>query len=175
MILLFPSSHSGSLYLVTCPAVTLQGYVQRWGNYLVKTLIPVLLLYSSFSDHSLSLWKWRKPTWSKGWGIFSVVSPTALGLFAAHWDSSVLLWPSQGVAAAAQTVQAGALLHSMVLTLGLEICNFRSLPQMLHVLANIYKMLWVLMVFFSSRDARHPFFCSWAPLWESEGLREAFL
>lgn len=32
VILLFHSSHSHSLYLVTYPAVTLQGCVQRWGN-----------------------------------------------------------------------------------------------------------------------------------------------
>lgn len=52
---------------------------------ILKTLIPVLLVYSNFSDRSPSFWKWRRPTWSEGGGSCQVViTGMALGLCLAN-------------------------------------------------------------------------------------------
>lgn len=59
--------------------------MSRGEEIIWKTLMPVLLLYSSFSDYSHSLWKWRKPTWPKGWGIFSGGQPQ-------HWICLQPIW-----------------------------------------------------------------------------------
>lgn len=58
----------------------------RGEEIILKTLMPVLFLSSSFSDHSHSLWKWKSQHGPKVEGSFQVVSPTALGLFTAHWN-----------------------------------------------------------------------------------------
>lgn len=93
---------------------------------ILKTLMPVLLVYNNFSDPSPSLWKWRQPTWSEGGGSCQVIIVGFVFSQFEHMPSPDL---SRGWAVAVVRM-LGALLGSMVLVLGLASCSFMSLPEM---------------------------------------------